>query len=144
MTPRSKPYNYGDKVAVYYNLRRKCLSVCDASRGKQRKLLGHTDKINLKRVDFKVSKSGQAKVRKEKRKNVHALVVGIVCRAIPVRDQMYEELKYNPYKHEGFTDPDGVVRKGDFYVKIIGNRVLVPAGFTNKVWNRIYRKDGMV
>lgn len=125
MTPKSKPYNYGDKVAVYYNLRRKCLSVCDARRGKPKRLLGHTDKISLKRVTFKVSEAGQARVRKEKRKNVHAFVIGNVSRVF-LAPHGTEELAYNPYKHKGFTDKDGYVRKWDDYAKVVGRRVVVP------------------
>lgn len=121
-----KSYTYGDKVAVYYNLRRKCLSVCDARRGKPRRLLGHTDKINLGRVDFKVSRAGQARVRNQKRKNVHAFVIGTVCRTLPTPRHGFEPLTYNPYTHRGFTDPQGYVHHGDDYAKVVGNKVFVP------------------
>lgn len=126
-----KPYTYGDKVAVYYNLRRKCLSVCDARRGKPKRLLGHTNKINLKRVDFKVSQAGQERVRKQRRKNVHAFVVGKVCRTFPEPRHGFEELTYNPYTHRGFTDKTGIVRTYDDYAKVIGNKVFVPVHLPN-------------
>jgi len=121
-----KPYTYGDKVAVYYNLRRKCLSVCDARRGRPRRLLGHTDKINLSMVDFKVSQAGQARVRNQKRKNVHAFVIGIVGRTLPEPRHGFEPLTYNPYTHKGFTDNQGYIRNYADYAKVVGNKVFVP------------------
>jgi hypothetical protein len=56
---------------------------------------------------FKVSIKGQARVRKEKRKNVHAVVAGThITRennsAFNLDD--YEPVYYNPYKTDTFVD----------------------------------------
>ena len=64
------------KVRVYRNLHKKCLSV------KQGGIVQcHTDNIVLRDCKFIVSKAGQKRVRDEKRKNVHAYVEGYVVNA---------------------------------------------------------------
>jgi hypothetical protein len=59
----------------------------------------------LKNCEFKVSQTGRQRVIKEKRKNVHAGVVGDfvtldICS--PLNDN-FTELYYNPYKHDSFV-----------------------------------------
>ena len=62
-----------DRVKVYYNLQKECLSVVDTRTGR---LYCHSHRIELKDAKFHVNENGRQKVRREKRKNVHAYVIG--------------------------------------------------------------------
>ena len=61
----------GKKVMVYYNLHKHTFSVTYDS-----KVIMHADYVKLEDVEFRVRKGGKEKVRDEKRKNVHAFVIG--------------------------------------------------------------------
>ena len=63
-----------DRVRAYYNLHRKCLSVQDYKTGL---VIEHTDSLFFTNAMFVVRKSGNEKVKREGRKNVHAFVNGI-------------------------------------------------------------------
>ena len=62
-----------NRVRVYYNLQKNCLSVVDTSTGR---LYCHSHRIELKEAKFHVNENGRQKVLREKRKNVHAYVIG--------------------------------------------------------------------
>ena len=61
------------KVDVYFNLHKKTWSVRQGG-----KVVGHTDQISIKNAQYIVSKKGNERVRREKKKNVHAYVRGYV------------------------------------------------------------------
>ena len=100
------------RVYVYYNLHKKVWSVRQSG-----KVVKHTKDIMLKDCRFLVSKAGQKRVRREKKKNVHAGVSGYVVDSIP--DAVYDScshLTYNPYRHDGFVpinDPYEIVKWSD-------------------------------
>ena len=101
------------RVYVYFNLHKKVWSVRQSG-----KIVEHTKDIMLKDCRFLVSKAGQEKVRREKKKNVHAGVSGYVVDNIP-EDNIYSEahLTYNPYKYNGFVainDPYEIVTWSDY------------------------------
>jgi len=106
------PYNKW--VAVYYNVRRRCLSVLDPS---TRLVMAHTDKIYLRETVFKVSKAGQSKVRELRRKNVHAFVYGFVTGKHKQGIRL-TPLRYNPYENDGFTDPTGIIHSMSPFVEV--------------------------
>lgn len=86
---------FGTRVRVYRNLRNKLLSVQAFTRGTGWRVVGHVDQIALANVAFRVSEAGRRRVLAERRKNVHAFVVGTVAAttgapAIPVRYSPYE------------------------------------------------------
>jgi hypothetical protein len=92
------------KVFVYRNLHKNCYSVKD---WKTKLVIAHVDEILLVDAEFKVSESGRQRVLKEKRKNVHAGVMGFwdkkaitafrfVCDTHPAY--------YNPYKYDSFVN----------------------------------------
>src|SRR5688572_10692765 len=85
------------KVFVYYNLRRKCWSIrCKG------KVIGHSDKVGLLDCKLKVSEAGRQRVLREKRKNVHAGIEGIVCDWLD--DGTCDiPLRYNPYTSSHFV-----------------------------------------
>ena len=86
------------KVFVYKNLHKDCWSV------KQDGLVkAHTKSINLWDCSFRVNAKGRAKVLEEKRKNVHAGIVGYID-----ENQMAmtfgTAVTYNPYKYSTFVE----------------------------------------
>lgn len=67
------------------------------------RVIRHARSLVLRDCKCKVSKAGRARVLVERRKNVHAGVVGTIvetCPLIAFRDQ----LTYNPYKYDTFVD----------------------------------------
>lgn len=95
-------YTPGQKVFVYFNLHKKLFSVRDHKTGL---VVGHTNTIALEDVTFKVSEAGRQRVLREKRKNVHAGVLGTV-KDLPI-EPMEAVAFYNPYKYESFVDVNG-------------------------------------
>ena len=121
MTLRNGTLEHGDRVEVYRNLHNNTFSV---------RLLGVADKWDTKRwrdvgkvikhfenwmtlylqnVTFAVQPAGQAKVRREGKKNVHAFVRGTVIKA---HDNKFGEtfkercnlwVTYNPYQNDSFV-----------------------------------------
>jgi hypothetical protein len=71
-------------------------------------VVAHTNQIMLRDVEFKVSKAGQLKVRREKVKNVHAKATGLISlkggmgttaldkRGLPAK------ITYDPYRDDFF------------------------------------------
>lgn len=90
----------GQRVFVYFNLHKKCFSIKDISSGL---VVAHADKVSLSHAEFKVSESGRQRVLKEKRKNVHAGVVGYFD---PHNDfeGVSASATYNPYLYNSFVD----------------------------------------
>ena len=100
------------RAQVYYNLHHKTFSIQQSGRVK-----AHADGVMLDNARFLVSKKGQAKVRAEGRKNVHAKVSGLNAEILsaeltqhiasnPETYLAYNWLMatYNPYKHDWFID----------------------------------------
>jgi hypothetical protein len=93
----------GEKVMVYYNLHKHTFSV-----QKNGIVVFHADYLKLKDVEFRVRVGGKEKVRKEKSKNVHAFVIGILedfCE-FPCEDMtepVGEIVTYNPYLYDSFV-----------------------------------------
>ena len=68
-------------------------------------VIGYDTDIHLKDVIFKVQKGGQERVRKEKRKNVHAGVVGkIIDSGGDYNTDGWVLTTYNPYEHDTFVE----------------------------------------
>lgn len=94
----------GKKVFVYFNLHKhtwsvKCLET--------NRVIKHTDNIVLANASYKVSKAGKQRVLKEKRKNVHAGVVGYILGFYNIDDlKGFNEVTYNPYKYDSFVYKD--------------------------------------
>lgn len=68
-----------NRVEVYRNLHNGKMSIRDA---KTKLVLGHADQVFLHQTEFKVSQAGRERVLKEKKKNVHAVVEGLLGRAV--------------------------------------------------------------
>lgn len=95
------------KVFVYYNLRKKVWSVKDVKTGL---VIAHLNSVVIKDATFKVSEAGRQRVLKEKRKNVHAGVQGILAQEIEADQWLLDNengrvdtTRYNPYKYKSFV-----------------------------------------
>lgn len=94
--------NIGQQVEVYWNLHRKLFSVRDRQ---TKRVVGHTHRITLSDVLFRVQPAGNRKVRETGVKNVHAYIVGTVCDDIPDNVSAYpnRRVTYNPHRYESFV-----------------------------------------
>jgi len=91
----------GRKVFVYRNLHKKCYSVkCMVTH----RVIAHVDTIELIGAVFKVSEAGRQRVLREKRKNVHAGVVGYIADVSMVCQP--SGVTYNPYRFDSFIRKD--------------------------------------
>lgn len=112
-----------ERVKVYFNLHKKCWSVKSMDTGEDYgKVKYHATSIELFHAVPKVSKAGQARVRREKKKNVHAGILGRMNwfddrqRSIDYAyksninnkraNPKWREVTYNPYKHDTFVYVD--------------------------------------
>ena len=91
----------GQKVFVYFNLHKKMFSIRDVETGL---VVAHTNKIQLEDVQFKVSEAGRQRVLSEKKKNVHAGVVGKYFTEEELRPNLFDYATYDPYKYDSFVD----------------------------------------
>ena len=98
------------KVFIYFNLHKRCFSVKALSGPWKGRVVAHTSAVVLTDASFKVSAAGRARVLAEKRKNVHAGVVGTWHSAFagpPVSANVTTDgvkIIYNPYKYTSFVE----------------------------------------
>ena len=86
------------KIEVYFNLHKKTWSVRQSGR-----VVGHTDYIQVKNPQYVVSQKGNERVRREKKKNVHAFVRGYITDSLPLFAKQQKFVSYNPYKNSSFV-----------------------------------------
>ena len=113
------------KVRIYYNFRKKLFSVQEKINGSW-KVVEHTKEIFLRNATFKVSEAGRQRVLKEKRKNVHAFILGERYPFVRKAFFFSYDVSYNPYKGPNFVISnyyDKPVDKAK-YVTIIGGKVI--------------------
>lgn len=93
------------KVAVYFNLHKDVFSLQSRDKDTYGRVIGHREQVLLKNAKFVVRQGGRDKVLKEKRKNVHAYVVGEIVNTFPSGDVSVLEfpVTYNPYKYDSFV-----------------------------------------
>lgn len=97
------------RVFVYFNLHRKCLSVKALEGERKGRVIAHADSVELVNATFKVSQAGRQRVLRERRKNVHAGVVGTMTNlpahysTIHIAEALYTPVKYNPYRFDSFV-----------------------------------------
>ena len=131
---------------VYFNLQRRVWSERQAG-----KVIAHPEYVVLKDARFLVGKAGQARVRAEGRKNVHAGVSGInvtdsfqkeyVPEPAPQHRNLYLNrvrkswvwISYNPYENDTFVTQFGDPVKSADWV------VMDASGDHPTVWGRIPR-----
>ena len=103
------------KVFVYYNLHRKCWSVKALEGPNKGLVIAYRDHMWLEDCTFKVSQAGRNRVLRERRKNVHAGVVGTwytdetdecVNSVVSFMTKAMIPATYNPYKFSTFVNKD--------------------------------------
>lgn len=92
------------KVRVYRNLHRNCFSIQSYIKGKGWRVTDHAEAITLSDVKFIVKESGRLRVIKERKKNVHAFVEGILIAKMDITGLAARKISYNPYKFNSFVD----------------------------------------
>lgn len=84
------------KVFVYRNLHKKCWSV-KALEGKDKgRVIERPFSLFLTNAEFRVSEAGRQRVIQERKKNVHAGVVGELVYETPETLE-FKKVTYNPY-----------------------------------------------
>ena len=89
---------------IYRNLHRGGYSVIDRRTGR---VVQHTNRLVAKDAEFVVRVAGRERVRREKRKNVHAFVrcVSILPGYLERRGRL---IRYDPYTMDAFQFENGV------------------------------------
>ena len=96
----------GTRVMAYRNLHKGCWSVKSLKTGR---VLAHLKEVFISDALFRVSEAGRQRVIRERSKNVHAGVVGVVS-DLPEGGEfaLRTKVRYNPYQAATFlTAPDG-------------------------------------
>lgn len=91
----------GQRVRVYYNLHKQCLSVKDKRTGL---VVAHKSEAHLSNVKYLVSARGLEKIRREKRKAVIAYVEGDYCVEGygDLDTEQWSKVYFNPYVVDEF------------------------------------------
>jgi hypothetical protein len=86
------------RVKVYYNLHRKLFSVVSLeAHDRYGKVIQYATHLALDDAGFQVRPAGRARVLKEKRKNVHAFVIGTISATQDQAPHNAKIISYNPY-----------------------------------------------
>lgn len=106
------------QVQVYRNLNNHMVSIKDPSTGL---VLGHAESIDIEGVTCVVREGGRQRVLRDRQKNVHAFMCGVLTaavgfkpfngRSITLTDRVEKHypnvvVKYNPYLNDQFIDDD--------------------------------------
>jgi hypothetical protein len=108
------------KVKVYFNLHKKLFSVVDCSTGK---VVDHRYGLSLNDAEFRVQQGGRQRVLREKRKNVHAYILGDLDLSYAIPECV--EVTYNPYKYDSFVskeDEQPIRKATKVFLKVEGKR----------------------
>jgi hypothetical protein len=102
----NNPDIVGLEVEVYRNLTKNCYSVRHKG-----KVISHEDEAILAATKFRVQPAGRARVLKEKRKNVHAYLKGVVVGSntedllnLDLAGKNLVRVRYNPYEKDHFFE----------------------------------------
>lgn len=112
-----------ERVMVYWNLHKKCFSLRSTKTGK---VVAHCAEVTVYNAKAKVSEAGRQRVLREKRKNVHAGIVGDVhldCHQVILWPYSVwsRRITYNPYKGPSFVFDDGKPVTGEFTAMLTTN-----------------------
>lgn len=96
---KNRKINSKNRVRVYRNLHKDGYVYSIRQHGL---IVGHTSELNLKNCRFIVNQFGRNKVIKEKRKNVHAYIEGLISNKVN-NNCVLSLVSYNPYKNNQFV-----------------------------------------
>lgn len=91
------------RVAVHRNLHTGGYSVVAREGDEYGRVIDHVDTYHLRDVSLDVQPGGRKRVLRDKRKNVHAFVVGERIEASMAPTGGWVEATYNPYKYDSFV-----------------------------------------
>ena len=94
------------RVFVYYNLHKHVWSIKALSGPDKGRVIGHSPTVLLYDAVGKVSEAGRQRVLREKRKNVHAGIVGTLVHREVEGYFPGLPVTYNPYKYDSFVYSD--------------------------------------
>lgn len=100
----------GQRVFVYRNVTKRCYSIRAISGPQKGKVISHANFVQLENCEFKVSEAGRQRVIRERRKNVHAGVVGDLVFGYNYNHEtgmavLHSELSTSPRKHQSLLVP---------------------------------------
>lgn len=111
------------RVFVYYNLHRKMWSMKALQGPSRGRVIDHATVVSLVNVEYRVSEAGRQRVIRERKKYVHAGVVGTV---IPTKDTVsyaFEgAVRYNPYEGPNFLMDGKPVKTSDAVIMYADTR----------------------
>jgi len=99
-------YDSNIKVFIYWNLTRHIWSVKALSGPSRGRVIYHMKDVVLKDCQFKVSERQRQFILKNKRKVVHAGVVGYLCNHLTDHSDEFISVTYNPYKFSTFVNKE--------------------------------------
>lgn len=101
----------GHRVRVYWNLHKKCFSIKMWDKRSPHKgyVVAHTTRFTAVNCKYVVQKAGQQRVRRERKKNVHAYIEGVFVDSVDTVFK-FAETTYNPYEDEGFVTRNWIDR----------------------------------
>lgn len=94
------------RVFVYWNLHKGVWSVKALEGPQKGRVIAHRTDVMIYNAHFRVSEAGRQRVLREKRKNVHAGVVGYWNDAPLENLRDAFSVTYNPYKYRTFVRRD--------------------------------------
>lgn len=93
----------GMKVKIYKNLHNGILSIVGKNAEGLERVIGHCERITLSDAVFKVSEKGRQRVLKRQKKNMHAVIEGLVIEIDGLKLHG-PSFTYNPYTDQSFID----------------------------------------
>jgi hypothetical protein len=103
---RGRGLRAGQRVFVYRNLHYKCWSVKALDGEFAGKVVAHCDSLGLVNARFVVNEAGRQRVIQQKRKNVHAGIIGEAVFGLDFGGLM-PTVRYNPYEAGDFITEVG-------------------------------------
>lgn len=101
---KGRSVEVGEKVKVYFNLHTHLFSMLAMQGVHKGKVVAHGNGIKIDDVKFHINKSGQLRVRAQRKRNVHAYAVG-TYKGI-TETVLEKSAYYNPYTTDKFINLD--------------------------------------
>lgn len=116
------------KVFVYFNLHKKRFSIKALEGSNKGLVIGHSNIVVLTDARGKVNEKGRLRVLRDRRKNVHAGIVGYLLEKTSTNCGGVQ-LTYNPYKMDSFQTVNGDNFKGagSVIMSVVDKKPLVTA-----------------
>lgn len=101
------------RVFVYWNLHKNLWSVKALSGPDKGRVIAHSKYVILRKAEARVQEAGRQRVLRERRKNVHAGIVGDLVQgeAVDLPWMESRRVTYNPYLYDWFVYEDEPTRR---------------------------------